>query len=78
MKKLLIVSYFYPPINAMGTARVASFVKHLPKFGWQPYVVTAKPGQWVQSNGQIPEGESPEQVCRTLCLDVNRVIPKIF
>ncbi len=77
-KKVLIVSYLYPPMTAMGAVRAASFARHLPKLGWQPYVITVKPGSWVLSDAPIPEGEPPESVCRTACVDVNKVVPRLF
>lgn len=42
MKKVLIVSYFYPPIGGVGTVRTLKFTKYLPEFGWSPYVLTIK------------------------------------
>jgi hypothetical protein len=78
MKKILIVSYMYPPIFAMGTVRVQSFVKHLPKLGWEPYVLTVMPSDWVLSNREIPAGESTRTVCRTNCLDMSRLVGKLF
>jgi hypothetical protein len=40
MKKILIISYFFPPSNFAGSYRVASWVKHLPKFGFYPVIIT--------------------------------------
>ena len=40
MKKILILSYYYPPANFVGAERIASFVRHLHKFGYYPIIVT--------------------------------------
>lgn len=40
MKKILILSYFYPPANFVGAERIASFARHLHKFGYYPIIVT--------------------------------------
>jgi glycosyltransferase involved in cell wall biosynthesis len=40
LKKILIISYFYPPANFVGAERVASWVKYLPEQGIYPIVVT--------------------------------------
>lgn len=40
MKKILIISYFYPPANFVGAERIASFARHLHKFGVYPIIVT--------------------------------------
>lgn len=42
MKKLLIITYHFPPDNAVGGLRWAKFSRYLPKFGWKPYVLTVK------------------------------------
>ncbi len=39
-KKVLIVTYYWPPSGGSGVQRWLKFVKYLPTFGWQPYVFT--------------------------------------
>ena len=39
MKRILIVSFDFPPQGGTGAIRVTKFVKYLPEFGWQPVVV---------------------------------------
>ena len=39
-KKVLIVSYFYPPAGGAGSIRITKFVKYLPQFSWSPFVLT--------------------------------------
>lgn len=41
MKKVLIVSYFFPPVGGGSVMRVTKFCKYLPEFGWSPTVLTA-------------------------------------
>ena len=41
-KKILLISYHFPPSVAVGGIRIANFVKYLPSFGWTPYVLTIK------------------------------------
>ncbi len=40
MRKALFIAYYFPPIGGSGTQRPVKFVKYLPEFGWQPYVIT--------------------------------------
>jgi glycosyltransferase involved in cell wall biosynthesis len=40
MKKVLIISYFYPPCSLTAAQRVYSFAKYLPDFGLSPIVVS--------------------------------------
>ena len=42
MKKVLIISYFFPPLGGGGVFRTLKFVKYLPFFDWMPVVVTVK------------------------------------
>lgn len=42
MKKLLIVTYYFPPSGGPGVQRVLKFAKYLPEFGWEPIVLTVK------------------------------------
>jgi hypothetical protein len=40
VKKVLIISYFYPPKPAVGSLRPFGLAKYLPQFDWEPIVVT--------------------------------------
>ena len=40
MKKVLIISYFFPPCNLTASNRIAGWEKHLPEFGIYPIIVT--------------------------------------
>lgn len=41
MKRLLVISYFWPPSGKASLHWPLFVIKHLPKHGWQPCVVTA-------------------------------------
>jgi hypothetical protein len=43
-KKILIVSYVFPPMAAVGGHRIVNFCKYLPGFKWKPVVLTVKNG----------------------------------
>ncbi|MGM0477955.1 MAG: glycosyltransferase [Bacteroidota bacterium] len=43
MKKLLIISYFYPPANFVGAQRTAAWAKYLHEYGYYPIIITR---QW--------------------------------
>ena len=40
MKKVLMISQYFPPAGGVGTFRVTKFVKYLKEFGWEPIVLT--------------------------------------
>jgi glycosyltransferase involved in cell wall biosynthesis len=39
MRRLLLLTYHFPPSAAAGGFRMLGFARHLPSFGWQPVVV---------------------------------------
>ena len=49
MKKILIISYFFPPCNLTASQRVSSWAKHLNKSGYYPIVITRKWERHIQS-----------------------------
>jgi glycosyltransferase involved in cell wall biosynthesis len=42
MKKVLIITYYWPPAGGPGVQRALKFVKYLPQFGWEPIVLTVE------------------------------------
>ena len=46
MKKVLIITYYWPPSGGPGVQRVLKFCKYLRKFGWEPIVLTTKDGDF--------------------------------
>ncbi|MBI9073597.1 MAG: glycosyltransferase [Melioribacteraceae bacterium] len=46
MKKVLIITYYWPPAGGPGVQRVLKFVKYLKKNNWQPIVLTVENGSY--------------------------------
>lgn len=44
MKKVLILTYYWPPAGGSGVQRWVKLVKYLPEFGVEPFVLTVDPG----------------------------------
>jgi glycosyltransferase involved in cell wall biosynthesis len=42
MKKVLVISWAFPPMGVVGVYRPSKFCKFLPSLGWQPVVLTVK------------------------------------
>ena len=40
MKKVLIISYYWPPSGGSGVQRWLKFTKYLPHYGWTPIIYT--------------------------------------
>jgi glycosyltransferase involved in cell wall biosynthesis len=45
MKKVLIITYYWPPSGGAGVQRWLKFVKYLPQHGWTPVVLTVDPSK---------------------------------
>ncbi|HHY55691.1 MAG TPA: glycosyltransferase family 4 protein [Chloroflexi bacterium] len=60
MKRVLIIAYYFPPIGGSGVQRPTKFVKYLPEFGWQPYVIST----------DRPYGDGAEGYDETLLADI--------
>jgi glycosyltransferase involved in cell wall biosynthesis len=43
MKKVLIVTYYWPPSGGAGVQRWLKLSKYLPQFGWEPVILTVDP-----------------------------------
>lgn len=46
MKKVLIITYYWPPSGGPGVQRVLKFAKYLPCFGWETAILTVKNGEY--------------------------------
>ena len=47
LKRVLIITYYWPPSGGSGVQRWLKFSKYLPEYGWQPVIYTP-------SNPEIP------------------------
>jgi len=43
MKKVLMITFYFPPMGAGSAMRAAKFAKYFPRYGWEPYVLTPNP-----------------------------------
>lgn len=46
MKKVLIITYYWPPAGGPGVQRVLKFAKYLPDYNWQPIILTVEKGNY--------------------------------
>lgn len=42
-KKILIITYYWPPSGGSGVQRWVKFAQYLPKYGWDPIILTVDP-----------------------------------
>ncbi|MFI5135639.1 MAG: glycosyltransferase family 4 protein [Chitinophagales bacterium] len=60
MKRVLIISYYWPPSGGAGVQRWLKMVKYLPQFGWKPVVYTAKDAEYPIHDSSL-EKDVPEE-----------------
>lgn len=62
VKKVLIISYYWPPSGGSGVQRWLYFVKYLRSYGWEPIVYTVDGGEYPYTDeglsAHIPQGIS--------------------
>lgn len=42
MRKVLMITYLFPPCGGSGVQRNLKYVKYMPEYNWKPYVLTSK------------------------------------
>lgn len=74
MKRILMIAYHFPPLSgSSGIQRTLRFVQHLPKFGWEPLVLTTHVRAYEStSNDQLAEIPGSIIVKRAFALDTAR------
>lgn len=60
-KKVLIITYYWPPAGGAGVQRWLKFVKYLPEFGWSPVIYTVENGEFPVLDHSL-EKEIPDSV----------------
>ena len=72
--KVLLLSYYFPPLGLGGTQRMAKFAKYLPEFGWQPTVVTVKDIYYWARDESLLDDLHDIRIIRTESLDPQRLL----
>lgn len=78
MKKVLLISYYWPPAGGPGALRMVKFARYLPQFGWQPVVLTVKNGEFPYRDPSLEEDLPPGiKVYRSNSWDPFRLYKKL-
>ena len=64
-KKILLITYHFPPSLAVGGFRIKGFSRHLPQNGWEPYVLTIRENLSENNDDSSLEGINSIRVFRT-------------
>ena len=65
MRKLLIITYYWPPSGGSGVQRWLKFTKYLPKYKWTPVVFTPEnPYSELHDELLLEEISNETEVCK--------------
>ncbi|MDY6796179.1 MAG: glycosyltransferase [Actinomycetota bacterium] len=74
-KRVLIITYEFPPMGGIGSIWIAKYVKYLPEFGWEPVIVTVKDVPTNFPDGSIDDDLPPNlRVYRSFSLEPTRLV----
>jgi glycosyltransferase involved in cell wall biosynthesis len=79
MKKVLFITYYWPPSGKASLHWPLKIMKYLPKYGWQPSVLTVKEDTFSQQDETLSEDISPElKVIRTESYEPFKIYKKFI
>lgn len=75
MKRVLMISYYFPPLGGIGSVRALRFATHLVEFGWEPVVIAPRKGAFHDD----PSLSVPvTRVYRTRNFEPNRLVKQVL
>jgi len=78
-KRVLIISYYFPPLGGGGVQRTLKFAKYLPLFGWEPIILTvSNPDSPLWDYSLLSELPFDTQVFRVPSFELSRWEKRFF
>lgn len=78
MKRVLIISYYWPPTGGSGVQRWVKFCKYLPELGWSPVVYTPEnPEMLAIDKSLLAEVSDKTQVIKTKIFEPYKLYRKL-
>ena len=73
MKKILIITYFFPPLGGAGVQRTLKFIKYLPEFNYKPVILTPDHRfvRFIKDETLLKEMPKDAVIYKTPILDIN-------
>jgi glycosyltransferase involved in cell wall biosynthesis len=74
MKKVLIITYYWPPAGGIGVHRCLKFAKYLREFGWEPVICTAENPEYpVLDDGNFKDVPGGVKILKTKIWEPYRI-----
>ena len=79
MKRVLIISYYWPPTGGSGVQRWVKFAKYLPSEGWQPVIYTPQnPEQLAVDESLTAEIPTEAEIIKTRIVEPYEIYKKLL
>ena len=79
MKRVLIISYYWPPTGGSGVQRWVKFAKYLPSEGWQPVIYTPEnPEQLAVDESLAAEIPAEAEIIKTRIIEPYEFYKKLL
>ena len=79
MKRVLVITYYWPPTGGSGVQRWVKFAKYLPSFGWQPVIYTPEnPEQLAIDISLEDEVPSEAEIIKTSIIEPYNLYKKVL
>ncbi len=75
---VLVVAYYFPPMGLSGVQRTSKFVKYLPKYNWNPIVLTTEPKSYYAFDNNLLNELKQATIYRTQNKKVSKKQLKSF
>lgn len=78
MKKVLLITYYWPPAGGAGVQRWLKMSKYLPENGWEPVIYTAEPAQYISEDQSLLAEVNPDfEILKTPIWEPYQVYAKL-
>ena len=77
-KRVLMMTYEFPPSGGGGVQRMAKFARYLPEAGWEPLVVCGRPVHGRPVDTTLAEDVAGVEVVRTSALNPTAAIARVL
>lgn len=79
MKRVLIISYYWPPTGGSGVQRWVKFAKYLPSEGWQPVIYTPEnPEQLAVDESLAAEVPEAAEIVKTRIIEPYELYKRVL
>lgn len=78
MKKVLFITYYWPPAGGAPVNRILKFYSYLPEFGWEPVILTTDGGDFpFEDESLLQEVRNNTKVFRSKGFSLHKIFSKV-